>query len=122
MGNTAKPRGITLFVDLDGTLLMHNYDPENIQEVILKKRLSSIQKIIDNETEKVFVVITTSRSIDHAVIALDALKVFGFEPDHIICNLPAGRRVLINDSPSDEKKAICINLLRDVDSCLNLEP
>ena len=122
MKNKDKPKGITLFVDLDGTLVRHNYDPENVQEVILEERVISLQKLIDKEPENVFVVITTSRSIGHAAIALAALKAVGFEPDHLICNLPSGTRVLINDSSSSEKKAICINLQRDKDSSFDLEP
>ena len=57
MKNINNDKRKTYFIDIDGTLVKHNYDPENIPEEFLPGALDFL-KSISSEC----VILTTSRS------------------------------------------------------------
>lgn len=100
----------TIFIDLDGTLVEHNYDPQNIDEVFIDSTLEFVER---HKTS--YLVLTTSRTFDNCRNAIRRLKEKSIEFDEILCELPTGRRILINDHKEGTyDKAIAINILRNV--------
>jgi len=103
-------RGV-LFIDLDGTLVVHNYDPENIEDVVLSG-WELLKEISDNR-DKYFIIVTTSRSKEHCNLATKKLEELGIRFDRAIYGLPTGIRVLVNDSKDGEPTAKAFTLERD---------
>ena len=115
MLNVNKPKGITIFLDIDGSMLLHNYDPDRIPETPLELRIISLAEFIKSQTGACSVIITTSRSESHAKLAALSLQKYGIYPNAILHSLPSGPRFLLNDSKSDLPTAFAICLPRDVD-------
>jgi hydroxymethylpyrimidine pyrophosphatase-like HAD family hydrolase len=110
--NINKPDKDTLFLDIDGTLVAHNYSPEEQEDVILP----GVRGFLDANRDKV-VVIVTGRSPQEAQKALDTLSREGCylgNVKYILSDMPTGTRILINDTNEIENpKAVSINLLRN---------
>lgn len=111
----------TIFVDLDGTLVRHNLDPENIPDELLP----GYEKLFDKN--KYFVVLTTARVWKHCIEIVTWLKNRGYIFDAIICNLPTGHRILVNDFRNyDEDRAFgftiprnkgIVNVMEEIEKC-----
>ena len=102
----------TWFIDLDGTILKHN-------DYILNKRdslLVGVKKFFSMIPEKDIIILTTSRKKKYLHKTRKFLITNKIRFNQIICNLPYGERILINDiKPKNKlKTSICINLKRNV--------
>lgn len=111
MKNITSNYNDTLFVDLDGSLIIHNYSPEEIDDIIIESIFNYIKREQQNGA---YLILTTARKPEHCTKILSTLEKRGLVFNHHIFNLPAGKRYLINDrKPNTEKKAIAINLIRN---------
>ena len=99
----------TYFIDLDGTVVIHNYDPDHEQDIIIPESLEVLKKISGE-----YLVMTTSRKEEHLEKILDTLLSEGIVFDEIIHSLPTGKRIIINDYKNGNPfKAWAINVERD---------
>ncbi len=115
MTNTGKLDQETIFVDLDGTLVLFNLEPETVSDRLIKKTMSYL---IQKKAEGHWIVCTTARNEYHTYLAM---KNAGIPLDFfnkIVCDLPMGKRTLINDSKDGKLTAIGINLMRDTGDLL----
>tara|TARA_R100000458_G_C8229073_1_gene211316 strand:+ start:165 stop:569 length:405 start_codon:yes stop_codon:yes gene_type:complete len=95
----------TWFIDIDGTIVKHLYnqdidaaieslgDRSHTLETPIDKSLNFLQKLPKEDT----VVLTTARDGKHKEHTERMLKHFGIRYDHIMFDLRAGPRYLIND-------------------------
>jgi hypothetical protein len=107
-----------IFLDVDGTLVIHNYDPENKADVFIYSTL----EFLDLHRDKLLV-LTTSRKEEHVLPVVDTMSCMGFKVDRIIHSLPTGKRIIVNDNkPNFPKKAVELPILRDVgvDKCTQI--
>lgn len=102
----------TLFIDLDGTLVHHNYTPFEVDDVFLPGAIAFLQEAKKSDC---YCVLTTNRSHLAAEKTLHRLRSeFDFEFDRTLFDLPVGIRVLINDTKDTEVRAIAIPVQRNV--------
>ncbi len=100
----------TWFLDFDGTIVY--------QKSYLKDEDYILPTTIDFFTNAVkendFVIITTGREEYHKERIEKFMKYFGLKCDLIICGLPTGVRILVNDmKPDGSITALSHNLVRD---------
>lgn len=102
----------TVFLDMDGTLVKHNYYPLQIPDEYL---LGTDQLLIQlADKEKFYCVLTTGRGESECKDILERFKKdFGFVFDNHLYLLPTGIRVLVNDSKNLVNKAQGYCLPRD---------
>ena len=101
----------TVFIDLDGTIVFHNYEPLKVKDKFLPGVLSFLKKLKD---ENFFCILTTNRSKEMAEpVILMLKKEIQFEFDREIFDLPVGVRVLINDNKNEEVRAIAFAVNRN---------
>lgn len=98
----------TWFLDFDGTLVLQkSYLSE--EDTILQSTFDLFEAIKND-----YIVITTARPQEHKKRIIDFMKKYNLKFDEIICGLPTGPRVLINDKKNDGMKtAYSFNLERD---------
>lgn len=104
-----SPLAKTWILDVDGTLVKHNgylYGNDTLLDGV-KEFFTSL-----NPDDKV--ILLTAREEE----ALEDLKEFlstnSIRHDHILCNMPVGERILVNDAkPSGLKTAYAVNKIRD---------
>ncbi len=106
---TFSPLGKTWLLDVDGTLLKHNGYLSGDDEF-----LPGAEKFLRKIPPTDKIILLTSRKTEFK----DKLSAFFSEHnlhfDEIICDLPPGERILINDcKPSGLKTAFAINKSRD---------
>lgn len=101
----------TIFIDIDGVIVKHNYDPDIVPDEFIESTMKYLE-----ENKDQYIVLTTSRKVQHLrKTILGIYNRIGRYPDRIIYNLPTGARTLINDFKAGETyKANAINLERDV--------
>ena len=101
----------TIFIDLDGTLVFHNYEPLVQDDVFLP---GAIDFLIRCMQLNYFCILTTNRSKEKSHQVLEHLHVkYNFKFDLEIFDLPVGIRLLINDNKNDEVRAIAIPVVRN---------
>jgi len=100
----------TWFVDFDGTLVTQRSHMSET-DTILEGTKVFFREIVD---ELDHVVITTARTCDDKERIERFLESHGIKADHIICGLPTGVRMLVNDKkPDGALTAFAFNLERD---------
>jgi len=100
----------TYFLDLDGTIVKHNYTPDKVQDMLLPGVLEELQRAVARGD---VLILTTNRSIDNCADILTKLAELGIIFQHQLFNLPAGVRVLVNDTKGDEVRAKAIPVIRN---------
>jgi len=104
-------RPYTIFVDLDGTLVEHNYEPTIKTDVFLPGALEMLKAWHDQGHK---ISITTARGYKEARGAMLKIRSYVSPSVQIIVRCTTGIRVLINDrSPEGENKAFAINVNRN---------
>lgn len=105
----------TVFVDLDGTLIRHEPNPNYDigEQTVLPETVNILRKL---KYEGYYIVITTGRKQRESVIKnmLNRLKI---PFDRLVSDLPSGPRILINDLKESRpfyEMAKQINVVRDV--------
>jgi hypothetical protein len=101
----------TWFIDFDGTLVLQKSHLSE-EDYILPGTLDFFKDIVK---ENDFVVITTARGEDHKNRIQEFLLKNKIKYNMIICGLPTGPRVVINDKkPDGTLTAYSVNLTRDI--------
>jgi len=109
----------TWFLDFDGTLVEQRSHGEKT-DYILPGTKEFFDKVVKKDD---FVVITTARDGNDKERIARFMSDNGFKCDMILCGLPSGPRILINDKkPDGTKTAYSRNLRRDrgIDANINL--
>jgi hydroxymethylpyrimidine pyrophosphatase-like HAD family hydrolase len=104
-------RKSTIFIDLDGTLVIHNYQPSTIPDVILP---GIVSKLLTWQNEGFNLVLTTGRQAKDCDLILQQFQDSGITFCYCLFNLGAGKRYLINDKKDNTLKAISINIDRNL--------
>jgi len=100
----------TWFLDFDGTLVEHkSYFSK--EDKILPQTIDFFKKVIKEED---YVIITTARPHSHKERIINFLNKNLLKFNEVICGLPSGPRILINDEKTNgTKTAYSFNLKRD---------
>lgn len=109
--NISNDNRETVFIDVDGVIVKHNYDPDNTPDEFIE----STMKYLDDIKDSTYIILTTARGIEHLkYVILGFYNRIGKYPDRIIYGIPTGKRTLINDYKVEgEYKANAVNLERD---------
>ena len=101
----------TIFIDLDGTLVIHNYRPLIVDDVFLP---GAIDFLVKARQSGYFCILTTNRSKINSKNLIDYLNYnHDFKFDREMYDLPVGIRFIINDNKDEEVRAIAIPLVRN---------
>ena len=107
----------TWFIDIDGTILLHNSDLENNIDEVIPSSLQFLKTIEDD-----IIILTTSRPKKFKDKTENFLGLHGVKYNQIIYDLPYGERILINDNKkSGLITAYSVSLQRDSGIDLNVE-
>ncbi|NLM06966.1 MAG: hypothetical protein GX219_08620 [Tissierellia bacterium] len=108
----------TWVFDIDGTIVVHR-KPEETREDIL---LEGVKDFFDKIPKEDVIILLTARKDDKKEMTENFLNNNGIRYDHIIYNVPAGERILINDiKPKGLKTAIALNVERDIFPKIDIE-
>jgi hypothetical protein len=100
----------TWFLDFDGTLVLHDSHKSDVDSVLPGTYDFFRQFVKKNDR----VVITTARDCEHRERISLFMIAHGFRCDEILCGLPTGPRIVINDrKPDGSTTAHSVNLERD---------
>ena len=107
-------RPITVFCDIDGTLVTHTKPTEQYHNK-LELLDGTIETILEWDRKGYNIILTTGRKESLRKITEDQLSEAGIIYDQLIMGIGGGKRYLINDKKSYNNKdyAIAINLNRN---------
>jgi uncharacterized HAD superfamily protein len=114
----------TYFIDIDGTLLEHIEDFENVyQYSVLKALPGAKEKTVQWHCEGHMIILTTARAESLRDITETQLRNAGVVYDLLLMGLGSGKRVLINDIKDrySFNKADAHNIIRNIDGIINVE-
>jgi hypothetical protein len=100
----------TIFIDLDGTIVKHNYTPLITPDVLLPGALEFLTVAMRAGHT---LILTTNRNIDECIDTLSMLQLHGIKFRDTLCGIPVGIRILINDNKDNEIRAVAIPVERD---------
>lgn len=104
-----KKTGKTWFVDIDGTIFIHNGYLSGKNELIENAK-EFLQSIPDNDC----LIFVTARPEKYAEMTINSLTKLNKKFDLIIFNVTSGTRVLINDKKiTNQKTCVAFNKKRD---------
>jgi ribonucleotide monophosphatase NagD (HAD superfamily) len=99
----------TWIIDIDGTILKHNGHLDGKEEIL--EGVKEFFEMIDKCDKVIFI---SSRQEQYKERLEKFLKESDIKYDTIICGVPFGERILINDKKSSGlKTAFAINKIRD---------
>lgn len=102
--------GKTWLIDLDGTVVKHNGHMTDGYDTFLPGAEEFLKSIPEDD----ILIILTARKEEYRKRTLSFLEENGIAYDHLIFNLPAGERILVNDiKPKGLKTAVAMNIERD---------
>ncbi len=111
----------TYFIDIDGTILEHIEDFENITRYKTLPALPGArEKTVKWHCEGHMIILTTARPESLREITKEQLHNAGIVYDMLIMGIGAGERILINDYVKTPK-ALAYNVLRNKDGILNID-
>lgn len=94
-----KKMGKTWFIDIDGTIFIHNGYLNGKNELI-KNAKEFLETIPDNDS----IIYVTARPKKYAEMTINSLQKLNIKFDFIIFNITSGTRVLINDKKITNKR------------------
>lgn len=97
----------TVFLDIDGVIVKHNYEIDGNEEYI-KENIDFIKQL-----GNIYLVITSSRKLSQLQHVIKYLSNNGVSVDFVLSDLPTGKRIVVNDSNTVLPKAIAVELKRD---------
>ena len=110
-------RPITIFCDIDGTLVKHN-KPTEIQQPSYSMQLleGTLEKLLEWDKNGYTIILTTGRKESLRSVTEKQLCECGIIYDKLIMGIGGGKRYLINDRKpyGDEDYAVAINIDRNV--------
>ncbi len=110
----------TYILDIDGTLLYHIDDFENIYNYPKIEPLPGAStKTAQWHCEGHFIVLTTARPESTRDITMKQLAEAGVFYDILVMGIGAGERILVNDYVTNHK-AYAYNVVRNVDGIANV--
>lgn len=110
-----SPLGHTWLLDLDGTLLKQN-GFKNGGDAFLPGALEFLKSIPPQDC----IIFLTAREPEFRAVTEEFLRQHGVVYGYIICGLPNGERIMVNDiKNSGLKTAIAVNVERDAAVCLD---
>ena len=106
----------TIFCDIDGTLVTntsHQFPPFIGEGNPLQGNINYLRKLFDSE--RVYIVLTTSRPENYRQITIDELKYKGIPYHNLLMGLPHSQRVIVNDFADSNPFPSCvaINIARN---------
>lgn len=105
----------TWILDVDGTIVKHNgylYGGDIL--------LDGVKRFFDSLAPDDTVILLTARDEQYRFVLEQFLKEQGLRYNYLICNIPLGERILINDEkPSGLKTAYAISKKRDAKFLIN---
>lgn len=101
---------MTIFIDLDGTLVEHNYDPQRTDDIILHGTVETLLRWRDDGHR---LVLTTARCQIDCERFIARMRHHGIVFSHVVCDITAEPRVLINDRKGTARKAFSVNIDRN---------
>ena len=111
----------TYLIDVDGSILEHIEDFENITRYKTLPALPGAkEKTVKWHCEGHMIILTTARPESLREITKEQLHNAGIVYDMLIMGIGAGARILINDYVR-EPKAFAYNILRNKDGILNID-
>jgi vacuolar-type H+-ATPase subunit F/Vma7 len=100
----------TVFMDIDGTIVNHNYDPERYEDTFLPGAEETLREL---QEKNFLIVLVTSRIQKHCERLIQVLSRKRIFP-RLITDLPTGKRIVVNDRKfAGQDKAVAINVERD---------
>lgn len=100
----------TWFIDFDGTLVHHKSHMKDEDYILDDTKTFFKTKVEEND----YVIITTARGHDHKERIENFLSKHDIKFNLVLCGLPSGARILINDiKPDGMITAYSYNLERD---------
>ena len=109
-------RPITIFCDIDGTLVKHESPITSCQPSFIMELLpNTLETILEWDKKGYNIILTTGRRESMRNITETQLSKAGIIYDQLIMGIKGGKRYLINDKKlnSNENYAIAINLERN---------
>ncbi len=104
-----SPLNKTWVLDVDGTIVKHN-GHLNGGDVLL----DGVKEFFETLSKDDKVVLLTARKGEYLEDLKSFLKVNGIRYDYLLCDMPMGERILVNDrKPSGLNTAFAINKNRD---------
>lgn len=101
--------GKTWILDIDGTIVRHNGYLKGNDEL-----LKGVKAFFDTLSPKDKVILLTARAWETKASLEHFLAKEGIRYDYLLCEMPLGERILVNDiKPSGLKTAFAINKTRD---------
>lgn len=100
----------SVFLDLDGCLIFHNYTPFETEDVLLPYALEFLKLL---KEKNYYCILTTARSKEECDYIISVLRKESFVFDKLIFNLPPVKRILINDNKGDEVRAVAYPVERN---------
>ena len=102
----------TIFCDLDGTLIPHNWHPDDNTPMLLPGVEEFLRSLTQN---RYYCVLTTARFQSECIYVLGQLRQkYNFQFNEFIYGLPTGPGVVVNDNSSEgECKAFAIAIERN---------
>lgn len=113
----------TYFLDIDGTLLEHIDDFENIHQYETLEALPKAkEKTIEWHCNGHLIILTTARAESLRKLTEKQLENAGIVYDILLMGLGAGQRILVNDVVDNykESKAISYNVCRNIEGLANI--
>lgn len=109
--NLNKPSTGTVFCDIDGTLVKHNYSVETTPDQPIHATVNRLKRLQERNYK---IVLTTARSADDCEAATRLLNELGIKTTYSLVNLGSGPRILINDQKNIfQKKAFSLSVWRN---------
>lgn len=104
-----SPLAKTWILDVDGTLLIHNGHLHG-EDVLI----DGVREFFDNVDPRDKIILLTARKAEYLEELIKFLKTNNIRYDNLICDMPMGERILVNDEkPSGLKTAYAVNKKRD---------
>ncbi len=99
----------TWLIDLDGTVVQHNGHKSGGERL-----LAGVKEFWGQIPAHDTIVLLSARAEDEAAASLRFLQTMGLRYDQVLFGLPAGERVLVNDTkPGGLSTAVALNVKRD---------
>lgn len=102
----------TWVIDVDGTIVPHNGHLRAEGDTLLPGVKAFFERLPEDDV----VVFLTARTVEHRVALEDFLRREDIRFNTLLCGMPTGERILINDrKPSGLPTAFAVNRQRDSD-------
>lgn len=114
----------TYFLDIDGTLLKHVKDFENIHQYPTLEALPQAkEKTNEWHCQGHMIILTTARAESLRLLTETQLQNAGIVYDLLLMGIGAGPRIVVNDieCESSENKAFSYNVVRNIDGLSNVD-